>query len=219
MWRARSPLRSRGLALTAALGLALASSPPAGADGREGDERFRSFLELRQEKMVRQQWDLSCGAAALATVLNYQHGDPMPERTIAEAMLEQTDSELVRAQLGFSMLDLKRFVEGRGYRGTGYAEVTMDDLVELGPAIVPVRLTSYDHFVVFRGRLGDRVLLADPAYGNRVMHAATFEKVWRDNLAFVVERRDGGAPPDRLSARPADFRTPSAATLRTAVLN
>ena len=61
---------ARGRPLTAALRLALASSPPAGADGREGDERFRSFLELRQEKMVRQQWDLSCGAAALATVLN-----------------------------------------------------------------------------------------------------------------------------------------------------
>ncbi len=188
-------------------------------DGRRGVKPVRSFLELQQEETVRQQWDLSCGAAALATILAYQHGDPVPEKTVAEAMLEQTDSELVQAQLGFSLLDLKRFAEGRGYAASGYAEVTIDDLVELGPAIVPIRLTAYDHFVVFRGRLGDRVLLADPAYGNRIMHVATFERAWRDNMAFVVERRDDVAPPDRLSARPEDFRAPSAATVRAVVLN
>ena len=56
-----------------------------------------------------QEWDLSCGAAALATILAFQHGDAVSEREIAKAMLAATDQELVRRRLGFSLLDLKRF--------------------------------------------------------------------------------------------------------------
>ena len=40
----------------------------------------RSMLERRNEKLVRQQFDLSCGAAALATFLRYQHGEDFSER-------------------------------------------------------------------------------------------------------------------------------------------
>jgi uncharacterized protein len=199
--------------------LPLLTSPPAAADERQrGVKQVRSLLELRHDKVVRQRWDLSCGAAALATVLAYQHGDPVPEATIAKAMLQQTDSQLVQARLGFSLLDLKRFVEGRGYVGTGYAEVTMDDLVGLAPAIVPVRFSTYDHFVVFRGRLGRQVVLADPAYGNRVMSVRALEKAWQKRMAFVVERRGGATSRDRLTAQPDDFRILPGAKLRT-ILN
>ena len=193
----------------------LASLPAVAEDGQRGVKQVRSLIELRHDKVVRQRWDLSCGAAALATILAYQHGDPVPEATIAKAMLQQTDPQLVQARLGFSLLDLKRFVEGRGYIGTGYAEVTMDDLVELAPTIVPVRLSTYDHFVVFRGRLGRQVVLADPAYGNRIMSVTAFEKAWQKSMAFVVERRDGAVLRDRLTARPDDFRILHGAKLRT----
>jgi predicted double-glycine peptidase len=212
------PVGAGSLALTAALTIVLASSQPADADTR-GVKSVRTFIELQRDKVVRQQWDLSCGAATLATILAYQHGDPIPERAIAEAMLERTESELVQARMGFSLLDLKRFAESRGYVATGYADLTLADLVEFRPAIVPIKLTTFDHFVVFRGRQGDRVLLADPSYGNRIMHVATFEKVWRDNIAFIVQRRDGATPPDRLSARPEDFRVPSDTTVRAVVFN
>jgi predicted double-glycine peptidase len=212
------PLRAGSLALAAGLTIVVASPQPAEADTR-GVKPVRTLIELQRDKVVRQQWDLSCGAATLATILAYQHGDPIPERAIAEAMLERTDSQLVQARMGFSLLDLKRFAESRGYVASGYAELTLADLVEFRPAIVPIKLSTFDHFVVFRGRQGDRVLLADPSYGNRIMHVATFEKVWRDNIAFIVQRRDGATPPDRLSARPEDFRAPSDATVRAVVLN
>lgn len=196
----------------------LASAPAAAEDGQRGVKQVRSLLELRHDRVVRQQWDLSCGAAALATILAYQHGDPVPEAIIAKAMLQQTDPQLVQARLGFSLLDLKRFVEERGYIGTGYAEVTTGDLVDLAPAIVPVRLSTYDHFVVFRGRLGQQVVLADPAYGNRIMSVRAFEKVWQKNMAFVVEQRGAATSADRLTAQPDDFRILPGAQLRV-ILN
>ncbi len=223
--RARRPWRpdlARGwrlISLLVPLLLLLLSPLHAEAEeGRRGVKQVRSFLELRHDKVVRQRWDLSCGAAALATILAYQHGDPVPEATVAKAMLQQTDSRLVQARLGFSLLDLKRFVEERGYAGTGYAEVTIDDLVDLAPAIVPVRFSTYDHFVVFRGRLGRQVVLADPAYGNRIMSVTAFEKAWQKSMAFVVERRGNARSRDRLTAQPDDFRILPGAKLR-AILN
>ena len=79
-----------------------------------------SLLEMRQDRVVVQEWDISCGAAALATILNYQHGDPISEREIARGLIAReeylADPDLVRARHGFSLLDLKRFVDRRGYK-------------------------------------------------------------------------------------------------------
>ena len=210
--------RALGGAIIGALLLLLPiQSAWAGDAAQRGVKNVRSLLEMRHQAVVLQQWDLSCGAAALATILNYEHGERLTERSIAKAMLENTDSELVQKHLGFSLLDLKRFADGHGYEGEGYGDMTLEDLVQFGPAILPVHINIYDHFVVFRGLRGNRVLLADPAYGNRTMPIWEFEKVWQKKVAFVVTRRDGKAPPDRLSAHADDFNLPSKATIRAAI--
>jgi predicted double-glycine peptidase len=165
----------------------------------------RSFLEARQDKVVMQKWDLSCGAAALATILTYEQGDHVTERDIAATLLKHTSIERVQQQLGFSLLDLKRYAEGRGFIAQGYGNLTMDDLEKLGPTIVPVRLRDFNHFVVFRGVWGDRVLLADPAFGNRTMPVEKFKDIWQRNLGFTVARADGAPTPNRLQASPGDF--------------
>ena len=155
----------------------------------------RSFLEIRRKNVVIQEWDLSCGAASLATILRYQHGEQVSEREIAEAMLRATDDELVRQRLGFSLLDLKRYLTSRGYVGEGYAELSLTDLLGLAPSIVPVRLFTYDHFVIFRGIEAGRVILADSAYGVRTMDVRRFLAIWEKRVAFVV--RHPGEPTAR----------------------
>jgi predicted O-linked N-acetylglucosamine transferase (SPINDLY family)/predicted double-glycine peptidase len=180
----------------------------------DGPGPVKSLLEMRQDRVVVQQWDLSCGAAALATLLNYQHGDPISEREIAKGLIQReeylAEPLLVRARHGFSLLDLKRYVEERGYRGIGYGQLTLDDLLERAPIMVPIRSRGYNHFVVFRGARGNRVLLADPAFGNQTMLAAAFESSWLDypkfgHVGFVVERADGAPPPNQLAPAPSDF--------------
>jgi predicted double-glycine peptidase len=201
--------------------LLVASAAPLAAQSRpqntEDDARHyvRSFLEIRQQNVVMQQWDLSCGAAALATILTYQHNDPVPERTIAGTMLHKTSAKRVQEQLGFSLLDLKRFAERRGYEAMGYAQLTVQDLVEFGPTIVPLTLNGYSHFVVFRGVEGDRILFADPAFGNRSMPIAAFEDVWGGRIGFVVKKRDGRATVNRLAAEAGDFVFPQGAFLQS----
>lgn len=191
------------------------SSATAGEGGSRGP--VRSLLEIRQDKVVIQRWDLSCGAAALATVLTYQHGDGVPEKTIAERMLQRTNPLRVRVRGGFSLLDLKRYVETRGYRGTGYRELVLDDLVAMGPTIVPVSFKGYDHFVVFRGVQDGRVLLADPAFGNRIVTVSAFEKAWKGGLGFVVQPPDGATVHGELAPLPKDFRLMPDAVVRSAL--
>jgi hypothetical protein len=181
-----------------------------------GAERgfVKSLIEIRRDNVVIQNWDLSCGAAALATILNYQHGDAISEREIATDLIKRPeyidDPELLQARQGFSLLDLKQYVEERGYEGIGYGGMDMDNLIESVPIMVPVDLHGYNHFVILRGVLGNRVLLADPAYGNRTMSTARFADAWIEypkfgHVGFVVRRRDGLFPPNQLESHPSDF--------------
>jgi hypothetical protein len=156
----------------------------------EAERPVRSLAEIRYEGVVMQKWDLSCGAAALATLLTYDLGDPVSERAVATAMLRRTDPLKVRVQGGFSLLDLQEYAEGRAYEATGYGQLTVQDLVRLLPAIVPVQFRRDAHFIVVRGVRDGEVLFADPAFGNRTLPIATFEKVWVQKVAFVARSRE-----------------------------
>jgi predicted double-glycine peptidase len=134
---------------------------------QERSWRVRSLAEIRQEGVIIQRWDASCGAAALATLLTYDLGDPVAERTIATAMLHRTDPIRVRARGGFSLLNMQEYAQARGYEAEGYGTMSFDDLIGVLPAIVPVSFHGYDHFAV-----------------------GQFERSWEQKVAFVVRRRD-----------------------------
>jgi len=77
--------------------------------------------------------------------------------------------------------------------------------------MVPINANGYNHFVVFRGVLANRVLIADPAWGNRTMTADKFQHMWIDygepigHVGFVVARADGGKAPNRLQPTMREF--------------
>jgi len=177
-------------------------------------EPVRSLAETRHQNVVLQQWDLSCAAAALATILRYQHGEPVTERSVALGLINREEylanPQLVRLRQGFSLLDLKRFTDGLGYQGVGLGQLAFPDLLERAPIIVPVNLQGFPHFVVFRGATSNTVLLADPAFGNVTMSIDKFMNGWIDyrdigRVGFVVTKSGMPAPPRRLSPRAMDF--------------
>jgi predicted double-glycine peptidase len=149
----------------------------------------RSLQEIRQEGVVIQKWDASCGAAALATVLTYSLQDPVSEREVASGMLHMTEPLKVKHRGGFSLLDMKHYVETRGFTGTGYREMTFNQLLAFQSPIVPILQYGNPHFIVVRGldHYG-RVNIADPGFGNRTMSVAKFESVWQGGIGFVVTR-------------------------------
>ena len=177
-------------------------------------EPVRSLLEMREQKVVLQQWDLSCAAAALATILRYQFGEPVTERSVALGLIRREEyianPDLVRIRQGFSLLDLKRYVDGIGYKGIGLGQMEYEDLAARTPVIVPVNLQGYPHFVIFRGATENTVLLADPAFGNTSVSVEKFRDAWIDyrdfgRVGFIVTPTGEPAPPGQLSARAMDF--------------
>ncbi len=147
---------------------------------------LKNQAEFNNAHIVKQQYDYSCGSAALATLLNYYLGEQLTEKQIIAALIEYGDKQQIEKLRAFSLLDMKRFVEKLGYKGTGY-KAEIEDLKTLGkPCIVPVEIFGYSHFCVFRGIFQDHVFLADPYLGNVSYSVADFRKMWQRNVAFVV---------------------------------
>ena len=88
--------------------------------------KIESIKERRFKEVVRQQYDFSCGSAAVATLLTYHYRQPISEQAVFTAMLENGDQERIRRE-GFSLLDMKNFLESQGYRSNGY-RVAIDKL-------------------------------------------------------------------------------------------
>lgn len=193
--------RSRiALGLAVMAGFGAFACAQASENASTGAPVVTSLLEMRRFHVVIQQWDLSCGAAALTTLLKYQHAEALTEKQVAASLMRRPEyiahPELIRIREGFSLLDIKRDVDARGYKGSGYGRLTLEDLLQKAPLLVPIRVHGYNHFVVFRGATRNHVLLADPAWGNRTMPVDEFLASWIDypsfgHVGFVVKRRDG----------------------------
>lgn len=144
-----------------------------------------SMREARFAHLVRQQTDYSCGAASLATILRYAYHLDADETTVIEGMLALADAEVVKER-GFSLLDIKRYVESLGMRGRGY-RVDEDRLRTLRvPSLVLMDVNGFRHFVVLKQVHGDLVELGDPILGNRVVPLPEFLEAWPSRAVFVV---------------------------------
>lgn len=186
-----------------------------------------SLLELRTHGVIVQKFDLSCGAATLATVLNFQFGDRVTEKEVAQGLIRRKEyiehPELVRVRQGFSLLDLKRYADNRGYRGVGFGKLELKDLMHLAPIIVAVSPIGYNHFVIFRGGVGDKVLLADPAFGNESMSVEKFQRIWINfpavgRVGFIVTKNGRPAPPGQLALQASQLVAPPDSIVRHVAL-
>lgn len=145
----------------------------------------RSLQEMRFRTVVSQQYDFSCGSAALATLLTYHYRRPTTEREAFDEMYARGDQERIRAQ-GFSMLDMKRYLEGKGLGSDGF-RLPLEKLEELEvPAIALVEIEGYRHFVVVKGIRDGRVLVGDPALGVKAYGRDEFQRIWKNDILFLV---------------------------------
>jgi predicted double-glycine peptidase len=179
-----------GAALLAAAGAEAEGRAPILADsGRAYTLPVHTIKELKLQRAfattVRQQFDFSCGSAALATLLTHHYGRSVSESEVFQAMFKNGDQAKIRRE-GFSLLDMKRYLTAQGFQADG-VQVPLDTLANAGvPAIALISDHGYRHFVVVKGRRGDRVVLGDPALGTRVMPLARCEDARVADLYFVI---------------------------------
>jgi len=182
------------LALAFVAGLLVPAPLPAssvalpGVQGGSYGLHLTSLKEIRYRNTIRQKYDFSCGSAAVATLLTYQYGYPVDEQQAFAQMYAHGNRAKINRE-GFSLLDIKRFLQANGFEADGF-QVPLDKLREEGlPAIVLIDERGYHHFVVIKGLRAGRVLLGDPARGTRSVPRARFEAAWKNHLVFVVHNR------------------------------
>lgn len=180
-----------------ALTCLIALSMPTMASAKDAPPRFlgfnpaadfsapvRTMQDLKFAGVVRQQFDFSCGSAALATLLGL-YGDRHGESATFRGMWSGGDHAQIR-KLGFSLLDMRRYLAARGRIANGY-KVTLAQIEQAGvPGIAVVTVKNYRHFVVVKGVRNGEVLIGDPALGLRVEPAAAFQKTW-NGVFFAID--------------------------------
>ena len=174
---------------------AVLATAPASARGRQSPSEYAvsvmSWWEIPFRSVVRQQFDFSCGSAAVSTLLTYHYGRPTPEQVAFAKMWQAGDQKLIRKH-GFSMLDMKSYLNSIGLHAEGL-RLGRDDLSKLDrPAIVLLNLKGFKHFVVVKGVGNDRVLVGDPILGLKQYAAADFVKLW-NGIALVVTSENSRA--------------------------
>ena len=143
-----------------------------------------SMAERKFTTVVKQQYDFSCGSAALATLLTHHYGRDTSETDAFRAMWEVGDKDSIR-ELGFSLLEMKRYLESTGLKADGFV-LTLERIEEIGvPGIALVDVRGYKHFVVIKGITDEVVLIGDPSAGVISLPRNVFEQRWDGTVLFI----------------------------------
>lgn len=144
-----------------------------------------SWWQIPFRTVIRQQYDFSCGSAALATLLTHHYQHPIDERASFAAMWRVGDREAIRKQ-GFSLADMRAFLTSEGYKAEGF-KLTMAQLTQLKrPVIVLLDLNGFKHFVVIKGFDDNQVLTGDPMLGIVRYERKEFERYWNGIVLAVM---------------------------------
>lgn len=149
------------------------------------------MTEYRDDCTVKQEFDYSCGSAALGTLLNYYLGENFSEKQIIQGLMAYGDKEQIKQLRAFSFWDMQQFVTRLGYTSGGY-NASFSDLEdpEIWPCIVPIEIFGYRHFVVLKGIYKGHVFVADPWRGNSSFPVPQFQAMWYSNILFMIEPKN-----------------------------
>jgi len=166
--------------------------------------KVKTWKEMREQNVVMQQFDFSCGTGSLATLMKYYFNDNVSEEILIKNILDSLpeDVKINRKENGLSLLDLKHLAECRGYQAY---DVTLQpsSLYKIGrPILVYLETNEFKHFSIFCGIQEDRIFLADPSRGNIRILADRFLKEWKGRIGLVLDKK-GFNPPliHRLSVK------------------
>src|SRR5262249_35738456 len=112
-------LAAMAIICTAALGHAQAADVVLGTPTGNYSFGVKSYAEIPFQTVIHQKYDYSCGSAALATLLKYHYAVNTDEAATFKQMYAVGDQASIR-KLGFSLLDMKRYLESLGYVADGF---------------------------------------------------------------------------------------------------
>ena len=106
-----------------------------GSAGGYGSIPVESFQGRKFSTTFKQQYDFSCGSAALATLLVYTYHQPATKSSVFIDMYTNGEQQAIR-QSGFSLLDMKEYLSRHGIPSGGF-RAPLEKIAEVRiPAIV-----------------------------------------------------------------------------------
>ncbi|MCU7937671.1 MAG: peptidase C39 bacteriocin processing [Candidatus Thiodiazotropha sp. (ex Dulcina madagascariensis)] len=180
----------RKLSVLSIIGLGLVVNAPASSNSMVivhthsimGSIPIKTWRSIRDERVVKQDLDYSCGAASIATILTEYYQRPTTEQEVLELLLKVNGQE-IRA----SFDDMQVILPELGFRGVGLA-TGWEQLTKLKiPVILYVLQRKQDHFTVVSGIDEERVRLSDPSLGNRILTRGQFRQIWETRLDEGLE--------------------------------
>jgi len=138
--------------------------------GSDSTISVRNWRYLRDDRIVKQQFDYSCGASSIATILKEFYKQDVTEKMILDAM--------ALGGLRASFADMANVLPQFGFRAVAYS-TSFPQLTKLKiPVVVYLKYRAQDHFSVLRGLDSNTVWLADPSLGNRFFSRQQFTDMW-----------------------------------------
>jgi hypothetical protein len=136
--------------------------------------------KLKTKQTIKQGYEESCGAVALATLLKL-HGRDTNETEILD-MASKTDM--------LSFAELAKISKAFGYEAQGY-KISRDvfEKTKIPLLVLVVREAEFPHFVVAINHDGDFVSVYDPSSGDYIASKRDFYAMWEfasGGFALVV---------------------------------
>ncbi len=142
-----------------------------------------TWKQLRDQHVIKQDKDFSCGASSLATIMNYFYQIKVTEQQLLEDIeaikrLKRKKALQANEVTMASFLDLANVSRKYGLKAKGIT-TNYNSLSKLSiPVIVYLNHKRTDHFTVVRAIDDHNVYLSDSSWGNRTLTKKQFEKMW-----------------------------------------
>lgn len=153
----------------------------------------KSYHEFRNENVIRQSYEQSCGASSLATLISMLDIKQLNELDVLEKMSENKNS-LNTDMVSFK--DLKETSAKLGYEAQGYRlDRNLFDKLNI-PVLVKIENDPrFPHFVIAINHPGDFVTIMDPSFGEYVSLKSVFFKLWdrqsKGGYALILASNSG----------------------------
>ncbi len=132
----------------------------------------KSYQEIKNERVIRQTYEQSCGASSLATLLNIL--DDQKKFDELELLKIMSGQEFYTDMVSFA--DLSDAVKKLGFQSNSYQinRENLDKLVNI-PMLVKIEDDPrFPHFVVIINHKGNYLQVLDPSHGEYISSKSQF---------------------------------------------
>ncbi|OCR98892.1 peptidase C39 [Campylobacter fetus subsp. testudinum] len=139
----------------------------------------KSYQEIRNKNVVRQNYEESCGASSIATLVNLLDNKKLTELDVLKQFtLDENNTLIINTDM-VSFAELKTVVDKLGYTSNGYQiDRTLFNKIRI-PILVKIESDPrYPHFVIAINYDGNFIKILDPSYGEYLSSKKEFYSVW-----------------------------------------